>query len=97
MLDAPSHRARPEITLRIGTVGRSFDVEPRIIYAVSGSRKSNASRPELPGVFVTNAGKRRSLRARLVSFNESRFAEVVLPLLGGFCIAMLAALIMKYV
>jgi hypothetical protein len=38
-----------------------------------------------------------SLKARLSFLTDSRFLEIVLPLLGGLGIAILTALIMKYV
>jgi hypothetical protein len=46
---------------------------------------------------MKNANNERGLKARLSSFSDSRFLEIVLPLLGGLGIAILAALIMKYV
>jgi hypothetical protein len=46
---------------------------------------------------MKNADNVRSLKARASSFSGSRFLDIVLPLLGGLGIAILAALIMKYV
>ena len=46
---------------------------------------------------MTNVDDDRGLKARLRSWPDSRFLEIVLPLLGGLGIAILAALIMKYV
>jgi hypothetical protein len=46
---------------------------------------------------MKNADNVRSLKARVSSFSGSRFLDIVLPLLGGLGIAILAAVIMKYV
>jgi hypothetical protein len=46
---------------------------------------------------MTNANYDRSLKARVSPWADSRFVEIALPILGGLVIAMLAALIMKYV
>lgn len=46
---------------------------------------------------MTNADKERGPKARFGALTDSRFLDIVLPLLGGLAIAILAALIMKYV
>lgn len=46
---------------------------------------------------MKNTDNVRNLKTRVSAFRESRFLEIVLPLLGGLGIAILAALIMKYV
>ncbi len=45
----------------------------------------------------SSAHNRRSLKVRLSFWTDSRLLSIVLPLLGGLGIAILAALIMRYV
>lgn len=46
---------------------------------------------------MTSADNKRGLKVRLRSWPDSRFLQIALPLLGGLGVAILAALIMKYI